>query len=291
MVSILIDLFGYKKSTEIIYKIRMRKRLDLSNPNGFNEKIQWLKLFWQKKIIVTAADKYLVREYVENCGLSNILNELYQVCDYSNEIDWEKLPEKFVIKTTNSCGTNLIVKDVENMPSKKYVDKQISLWLKTDYGKQHLEPHYSFIQPRIIIEKYISNNNDNLQDYKFFCFNGKPYFVLIIDERYIKNGSKKRGYYSMEWEYLDIMDIPVADQLTNAKKPSKFCEMIEITKILSKDFPFVRVDLYQVEEQIIFGELTFTPHGGMANYYSEGIDAKIGGLLTLPNEKYIGFAE
>lgn len=290
-LSSLTKKFGEVKATKIVYKIRMNKNLNLDNPQTFNEKIQWLKLFWQKKIIVESADKYLVREYVESKNLDYILNDLYQVCDSFEEINFKKLPDSFVIKTTNSCGTNLIVSDISELPDNNNLKNQINVWLKTDYGKQHIEPHYSLIKPRIIVEKYMSNGDGNLQDYKIFCFNGKPKFILIIDERDLNTGYKKRGYYSLDWEYVDIMEIPDHEKLKDAERPVKLKDMIEISKKLSEDFPFVRVDLYEVENKVVFGELTFTPHGGMANYYKKGIDNKIGDFLKLPDKTFIGYTE
>lgn len=285
---LLTSILGLKKTTELIFKIRTGKKLDLDNPKTFNEKIQWLKLYWQKKIIVDCADKYEVRKYLLNKQLDFLLNELYQVCDNPNDIEWEKLPSSYVIKTTNACATNIIVKD-NSLINKEEVISKINRWLKVDYGKEHLEPHYSKIKPKIIVEKYIESKTGILQDYKFFCFNGRPEIILVIDERNMETGYKKRGYYSLDWKYMDITNLPKEHQLTDAKRPDKLISMIDIAKKLSKDFPFVRVDLYEEGGKIIFGELTFTPHGGMAKYYKENYEVELGGKIVLPNKKYIGF--
>lgn len=281
---------GYEKSTKIVYLFKMKKKLDLNNPTLFNEKIQWLKLNWQKRSIVECADKYQVRKYVADKGYDKILNELYQVCDNPDEILWDQLPNEFVIKTTNSCGTNIIVNNKEELDIKQ-VKATLIRWLKEDYGLLHLEPHYSYIKPKIIIEKYIKPKNDSLQDYKIFCFNGKPEFVLYIDERNLNNGTKKRGYYSLNWEYLDVTKLPIEDQSRNVVKPYKLEEMITIAEKLSEGFPFVRVDLYNEYEDVIFGELTFTPHGGMAPYYKADFDKKIGDMLKLPNKILKGYTQ
>jgi hypothetical protein len=269
------------------YLLKMKKRLDLNNPRTFNEKIQWLKLFWQKDIVSNCADKYKVRSYVVNKQLSFILLETYGIYKNTEDIAWSDFPDNFVIKTTNSCGTNIFVKD--NKFNKSEINKNLNKWLQEDYGKSHLEFHYSHIEPQILVEEYIDSDNELPQDYKFFCFNGIPKFILYIDERDINTGKKRKGFYDLTWNYLDYIDESKAKVIKNAPMPAKLKEMIEIASKLSEDFPFVRVDLYSEKNRIIFGELTFTPMGGMANYFKKGIDEKIGGYLNLPEEKIKGF--
>lgn len=287
-IKILTSILGLELTTQLIFKIRTGKTLHLNTPTTFNEKIQWLKLYWQKEKIVECADKYAVRKYVSDKELDYILNELYFVCERPEEIVWDNLPSSYVIKTTNACATNIIVRDAKSV-NKKEIIKTLNHWLKVDYGKEHLEPHYSQIKPKIIIEKYIESKTGILQDYKFFCFNGIPQFILVIDERNVETGYKKRGYYSLNWEYMDITKLKKEHQLTNAKQPEKLDEMIDVARELSKDFPFVRVDLYEEEGKIIFGELTFTPHGGMAKYYIRNYEVELGNLIKLPSSKYVGY--
>lgn len=268
----------------------MKKRLDLNNPLTFNEKIQWLKLYWQRKCVSESADKYKVREFIIKKGLGDILLPIYEVSDNPNNIDWCNLPESYVAKTTNSCGTNIIVRNINDVNINENT-KKLEKWIKEDYGREHLEFQYSKIKPKIIVEKFIESDNFLPQDYKFFCFNGIPRFILYIDERNLETGNKRKGFYDLEWNYLDYIDEVKSTIIKDAKSPERLEEMIEIAKILSNDFPFVRVDLYNEQGKIIFGELTFTPMGGMANYFKDGIDLKIGNYLKLPEKIYKGYTD
>ncbi|MGY3749283.1 ATP-grasp fold amidoligase family protein [Vagococcus acidifermentans] len=288
IIVLLTHIFPEELLTKIAYRLKMKKKLNLRNPSSFNEKLQWLKINWQRRVISDCADKLLVRDYVIKKNLKHTLIELYAVYKNVDDIDWKNLPEKYVIKTTNSCGTNIIVRDSKSIDIKS-TKSLLKTWLSEDYGREHLEFQYSKIDPSIIIEEFIESDLPLPQDYKFFCFNGIPKFILCIDERDLGTGKKKKGFYNLEWEYLDYIDEKKSTVLKNAKRPENLDDMIQAAKILSEDFPFVRVDLYSEKGRVIFGELTFTPMGGMANYFKGDTDLEIGTYLELPQKKYKGY--
>lgn len=277
-----IYIFSEELALRFTYLVLTRTRLDLINPTKFNEKIQWLKLNWKSNLVVKCTDKYAVREYIESKGLSKILNELYFVFDSADEIKWDDLPDSFALKTNNGCKTMFITKNKQKLDEQE-VKQKMEKWLKMDYGPHSIEPHYSQIKPKIICEKYIENEEGEFPtDYKFFCFNGEPLFLAVIDER---DGSDnyKRYFLDLNWKLLDLENSK--DKLQDSEipeKPETFNEMVEYARILSADFPFVRVDLYEVNKNVLFGELTFTPVSGMATYFTDEAQLKIGNLINLP---------
>lgn len=271
-----------EKGLKLTYFIITGKRLNLKNPTTFNEKIQWLKLNWKSNLVVKCTDKYAVREYIENKGLSEILNELYFVFDSADNIKWNELPDSFALKTNNGCKTVIITKNKDELDETE-VKNRMKEWLEMDFGLVSIEPHYSQIKPKIICEKYIENDQGEFPiDYKFFCFNGKPLFLVVIDER-DDNNNYKRYFLDSNWKIIDLEK--KKNKLTDFKipeKPETFDKMLEYARILSADFPFVRVDLYEVNKNVIFGELTFTPVSGMATYFTDEAQLEIGNLIKLP---------
>lgn len=268
-------------ASKYLYKKTTGKKLDIKNPKDFNEKLQWLKLYWRHPLVSKCADKYEVREYVRDRGCKEILNELYGVYDDVRQIDWGLLPEKFVLKTTNSCGTNIICRDKSSLDKNKACRK-LSRWLKTDYGLCYAEIHYSKIKPRVICERYIESDGKALpNDYKIFCFNGMPRIIQVITER--GSGHPKRYFYDLEWNVMDLTN----EYLTEMKelcRPKNLDQMIAYSRRLAKGFPFVRVDFYDTEERAILGEMTFTPVGGLATYYREEALKKFGDWISLPKK-------
>lgn len=281
-------------ATKLIYSHKFKTKLNLKEPIDFNEKIQWLKLFWQDKNIVTCADKFKVRDFVKDRVGEEFLIPLISEFDSTNHIEWDILPESFIIKTNNSSGTNIVVKDKKSIDIEKYT-KKIDNWLDQDFSLHTFEPQYKFMKPKIIIEKLLGKG-EPLLDYRFFCFNGKPIFLyLSIDGDYDSNGYSNKKvrkiYLDFEWNVLDYGNDKLAkislEDIPN--RPDNLNEMIEVSKKLSEGFPFVRVDLYNVNGKIYFGEMTFTPSGGLADYYNKETLIKLGNLIQLPSEKKRGF--
>lgn len=266
-----------------IYKQTTGKALNLNNPRDFNEKLQWLNIYWKHPLVVKCADKYEVRKYVEDCGCEAILNELYCVYDDAKKICWDDLPKKVAVKCTHGCGFNIICTDTDSLDKTQAVN-MLNGWLKTKYGRFAGESHYDKMKPRIVCEKYIETKDGVFpNDYKIYCFNGKPKLLLVCCDR---DSDIKLYFMDLEWKLLDIG----VNQNTEIKLPTRpVCLdlMIEYAAKLAVPFPFVRIDFYDCNGTPILGEMTFTPAGCRAKYYSEYGLKFLGDMLQLP-EKYDG---
>ncbi|EMB36018.1 glycosyl transferase [Treponema denticola] len=248
-----------------LYKRALGKKLNLKNPQTLNEKCMWLKLntYYNNPLITECCDKYLVRNYVKRMGYSEILNDLIGVWNNPDEIDFNSLPDKFVLKCNHGCGYNIICTDKNTLNIQK-TKKQLKKWLREDFWKLYAETQYKFIKKRIICEKYIETKDSPLPiDYKFFCENGKFKTLQIITDRetditlyYFDEALNYRpDYYSLD--EVDVVNIG------HPKLPSNIKDMIKIAEHLSSPFPFVKVDLYNADGKILFSELTFIPYGGI----------------------------
>lgn len=253
--------------SKIIYWVNFKKKLNLKDPQNICEKNQWLKFntYRNNPIVTQCADKYKVREYVKEKNCSEILNELLDVWDNSDQIQWDKLPDKFVIKCNHGCGYNIICDGKEKF---NFIDikNKLDIWMKEDYWKLFGEINYKYIPKKIICEKYLNDGHESsLRDYKFFCIHGEVEVLEVCMNRTEHDGHPEEYYFDKNWNYLP----PIlgnsglkngADKLP--EKPQCFEKMLEYSKTLSEDFPFVRVDFYEVNNKVIFSELTFTSAGG-----------------------------
>lgn len=281
----ILNFIPDKTMIKMQYRIKTGRRLNLKEPVLFTEKIQWYKLNYKNPILPSCVDKYEVRNYIKNKNLDNILNELYGVYENVNQIDFEKLPNQFVIKTTNGGGgLNVFIcknkKDFDYEEVKQKIDKLLKR-KNVDGGR---EWPYRKIQPRIVIEKYIQhgNNEESLTDYKFYCFNGIPQYLLLINGREQK---KKKSIYDINFNLLKYKYADY-DRVTAKGKPQNYETMINIASILSSDFPFVRVDLYNCNGKIIFGELTFFPASGyLEKILPDEFDMELGKMFDINFEK------
>ena len=237
----------------------------------FGEKIQWLKLYGGLEKYNDYVDKYLVRNYITNTIGENHLIPLLGVYDKPDEIEYDKLPNQFVLKINNGSTMNIIVSDKTKINVKK-INNKLKKWLKNDYSKIKKEYQYKNIKRRIICEQYIVDKNNELIDYKFFCFDGEPLFVKADLDRFTEH---KVDFYDMQWNYINMQEVPFKNSKERIKKPQNFESMVEIAKKLSKKFQFVRVDLYNVDGKIYFGELTFTPASGKNPFYPLEKDIEI----------------
>ena len=260
------------------YHAKLGKVPDLDNPKTFNEKLQWLKLNYypQNPKVIQGADKYAVREYIQEKGLEHLLTHLYGVWDDAEQIDWEKLPNQFVLKCTHGCAYNIVCKNKSTLDQKS-AEKQLNKWLKEDFGAFNVEIHYSMNRHhRIICEEYLG---ESITDYKFFCFHGIPVFYYV-SEGLIDNGQARIGFFDINGEKLPMKRREYKD-LCFADKPAFFDSMKESAKKLSKDFPFVRVDFFVTNDRYYFAELTFTPGGCMMAFDPESFDLEWGKLIDL----------
>lgn len=275
-----------KLATEVAYFVKFKKKLNLKNPYNFNEKIQWLKLNYQTRFILLAADKVRVEDILREKKLEGIMIPRIGVYESVNQIPWEALPEKFVIKTNNASGTNIIVKNKEQSDIKK-IKKQLQKWLKTNYSNYALEPQYQYMKPLILIEHLIESE-EPLKDYRIFCFNGKPEFLYVsidgeIDCDGFSNKIARKGYFDLEFNKLNFLK-KETHEFDNITMPPNFNNMLEMSEKLSEGIPFVRVDFYNIDGVIYFGELTFTPSSGFTNYYKEEVLNELGCKIKLPTQ-------
>lgn len=262
------------------YFIKFKRKLDLRKPTNFNEKIQWLKFNeFSNDIYTICADKYKVRGYISSKGCGEILNELYDVYDDPQDIDYDALPEKFALKCNHGAGYNIICDDKAALDIEK-TNKKLNKWLNQDFSTLFIEPQYKKIERKILCEKYIENEQGGFpEDYKFYCFNGKPYAVMVCSGR--EKGTPKFYYFDMNWNPLPFEDtIELIDKNSYPKMPEGFKKMRSYAIKLASDFKFVRADFYLLNGDVIFGELTFTPSAGLDVTLQEA-DIILGSQLKL----------
>lgn len=272
----LLNFIPDKTMIKLQYRIKTGRKLNLKNPKRFTEKIQWYKLNYRKSLMNQCSDKYEVRKYVESKGLSYILNELYGVYDSVEEIDFDKLPDKFVLKTNNSSHTNIFCENKNELnisETKMKLEEFLNKKKKISGGREWA---YNDIRPKIICEKYLEKDeNEDIVDYKFFCFNGKAYYLYIITNRFLESGPKL-GIYDVEGNKTKYRRADINPLIEEIELPNNFKEMKEIAEKLSEDFPHVRVDLYNIDGKIIFGELTFYDGSGYEGFIPDEFDFILG---------------
>lgn len=264
------------------YKYITHHKLNLKNPIRYTEKLQYLRLYVYPKmpLVSKCASRDGIREYLKEKGLEQYLVPIYGIFDHFEDIDFNKLPNQFVMKCTHACAFNEIVLD----KSKINIDelrKKFNKWLKTDYGKKTVERHYSNIKPRIIIEKYIGELDNLPREYKIHVFNGKARSLYVVTGR--KKDIRYNNYY-IDWTPFDgsqfngwkKTDYPL-------EKPNNFDEMVNLAETLAKEFPFVRVDLYNINGKIYLSEMTFTPAKGTLILDDDQCDFEMGKWLDISN--------
>ena len=276
-------VFGENARYAFIYFLRTGKLLNLQHPTDMNEKQFWLARYWRHPLKTMCADKYKVREYLEQKGCADVLNELYGVYDRGEDIDFEKLPNKFVIKCNHGCGFNIICEDKSTL-DKEAVVKQLNKWLAFQFGRG-IENQYSNIERKIVVEKYLEGINGQMIEYQLFCFNGQPMFFLVRNDLRKSEADKTAQTfaisYDIDWNRVYYRKDEEQCQVV-LPKPVNYAKMVEYAEVLSADFPHVRVDFYEVDDCLVFGELTFSSHGGVLSNYKQEVVDKFGALLTLP---------
>ena len=289
--SSLIKLFSDRRALKIIYKSIFERKLDLKNPKTFNEKLQWLKLYNRRPEYTTMVDKYAVKKYVADIIGEEYIIPTLGVWDRFEDIDFNTLPEKFVLKTTHGSGDIVVCKDKNNFDIET-ARKKLTKSLEKDYYKIAREWPYKNVPRKIIAEQYMEDvvleytttpKDIGLTDYKVFCFNGQAKMILVAIDRFAPSGVKF-NYYDRDFNLLDF-DWTHERTETKIDKPPMLDKMFELAEKLSKGIPHLRVDFYQVGSKIYFGELTFFHAGGFTLFNPNEWDEKIGSWLTLP-EKY-----
>ena len=284
--SAIAKVLGENARYKFIYFLRTGKLLDLNNPQDLNEKMFWLSRYWRNPMITLCSDKYRVREFVEQKGCADLLNEQYGVFEDANDIDFDKLPKKFVLKCNHGSRMNIIVEDKECLDIEE-TRKTLNTWLKFQYGRG-TEWQYKAIVPKILAEKYLESNDGKMIEYQIFCFNGKPMFFLVRNDLRRSSVDKQSVEfavsYTMEWERIYMRKNEEQFQI-ELPKPQNYQKMIDCATKLSTDFPQVRVDFYEVDDRLLFGELTFSSNGGIQSNYKNEYIVKLGKKLQLP-ERY-----
>jgi len=274
----------YKKELKLWYKKETGKELDLKNPKNFNEKIQWLKIYDSTPQKTRLADKYAVREWIEETIGEKYLIPLLGVWECFDDIDFDKLPNQFVLKTNHGSGWNLVVKDKSKL-DKDDAKKKFDLWMSRNFAySAGLELHYLNIPPKIIAEEYIADLDGDVLDYRFFCFSGVPRYIWVD----VGSGTRqhKRNIYDLNWNLQNYkVSYPLIEP--NLEKPNTLQEMIRLAEKLSQGFSFVRVDFYSIGNTVYFGEMTFTSQSGIGKWEFEEINNHYGDLIALPKKSRI----
>ena len=259
-------------------KLTGGKAPDLDNPVLFSEKLQWYKINHRDPLMERVANKYTVRGYLEEVGYGHLLNDIYGIYTDVDDIDFDKLPDQFVIKGTHGSGFNIIVKD-KSMLNRRQARLMMKSWLRQHIAWSGREWVYEKMPRHIIVEKYLEDETGELRDYKFYCFNGKPAFMQLEVGRATDHNT--RNFYDMDWKLMPFgKSLPHNPDL-NVPVPVMFDEMKKIAEDLCQPFQYVRVDLYQVGGKIYFGELTFYPAGGAPDFIPSHYDAEVGKMWTL----------
>lgn len=259
------------------YKPNLRK------PSSYNEKIQWLKLnhLGNDPKAIARADKYAVREFIQSQGYGDTLVKLYGVWDKPEDINFSALPDQFVLKLNHASGQKFIwlVKDKTTFNRQRFI-KEAKLRMRKAYGRKYGEFHYTKMPRKIIAEEYLTDNERPLKDYKFYCFHGRVVFFSVEEGKI--EGEKYRDYYNPDWSPFRgkfLYDHPQPSKPYTA--PENFAAMIEMAENLSQGFPHIRVDLYNIEGKIYFGELTYSSDNGMTAWVPKSLDYEFGKLMHL----------
>ncbi|MBQ8066132.1 MAG: glycosyl transferase [Prevotella sp.] len=268
---------------KLLFPLCTGYKLNLDNPQTYNEKLQWLKLYDRRPEYVQMVDKAEAKKYVAGViGEEHIIPTI-AVYNHAEDIDFDALPDQFVLKCTHDSGGVVICRDKSQLNRKEAV-KKLSKALKVGYFYQNREWPYKNVVPRIIAEKYITNDGNQLIDYKWFCFDGQPQFMFIATDRYSEHEETKFDFYDMSFQHL-----PFTNGHPNAsiklERPIGFETMKQLAAKLSQGMPQVRVDFYDVNGQIFFGEITFFHWSGMKPFVPSEWDLKFGQYIHLPDSK------
>ncbi|MCR4964576.1 MAG: hypothetical protein K6A41_02855 [Bacteroidales bacterium] len=274
-----LALSNREEAVKLHYRHICKQQLSLEHPSTLPEWTQWLKLHGDTSRWSELSDKYAVRDYVTGCGLSEHLNELYAVYDDSTEIQWEALPISFILKPNNGCHNNIVVNDKQRVNQQEIITT-LRKDLETPFGLTTAEFHYLDIKPKITAEKLLQQpeNPHGLIDYKLYCIGGKVRAILTCEPT--KESKPIKTLLSPDWEVRDDYNPRKVQVEKVLPCPTKLSELIKAAETLAKPFPLVRVDYYIINEQPIFGEMTFTPAGGYRPYGSDYFKKEMGELLT-----------
>ena len=274
----LLNWIPDKQYLKLVYWGETGKRLNIIDPKSFNEKLQWLKLNDRKPEYRIYVDKYAVRSYIAETIGEEYLIPLIGVYDKVEEIDWDSLPDKFVLKCTHGSGSNIICPD-KNKLNIEEAKKKLKKWMNKNWYWFGREWPYKDVVPRMICEEFISDSNDTPDDYKVLCFNGKAKLIEVHIDRY---GDHRQDFYDENWNKTKIsQDPPMSDFVYN--KPKKFQEMIKLSEKLAANMIHVRIDWYIIKDKLYFGEITFYDGSGFVSFDDYNDDLLLGSWINLPS--------
>ncbi|MCM1521001.1 MAG: hypothetical protein NC098_09465 [Lachnoclostridium sp.] len=265
-----------------LYRIVVGRKADMANPKDLNEKILWLEFNTDTTKWSELSDKIAVYDYVRARGLEDILLPIYGVYDTADEISFEQLPDSFVIKSNNGWAQTIIVRD-KSAEDEAKIKRTTAQWLKSGFSTSSAEPHYSRIRPKLLAQQLIPTKDGVTPvDYKFMCFGGKPEYCLVCTERNTDNFNCKLAMYSLpDWKSHSHHIVEDERDCSDIPRPENLDEMIGVAAALSENFPFVRVDLYNNNGKIWFGEMTFTPAAARITYFDSELMLALGQLIEI----------
>lgn len=278
----LLNFLPDKAVLKIVYRATFGKKLDLKNPQTYNEKLQWIKLFDRNPLYTALVDKYLVRGFVKEQIGEEYLIPLLGEWKKAEEIDLDQLPDRFVLKCNHDSGSVVICKDKTHF-NLTAIQKKLNHCMRRGTYMYGREWPYKNVEPRIIAEQYMEDEQDKgtLSDYKIHCFNGEPRFILVCSDRYSPEGLHE-DFYDLEWNLMDMRRPSHPNSSNGIPKPDKLEEMLGLARKLSKDLPFSRIDFYVINSKIYFGEITLFPASGFRAFEPEKWDAILGEWIELP---------
>lgn len=268
-----------KQYLKLMYRHVFKRKLDLDDPKTFNEKLQWLKLHDRKTEYISMVDKYEVKKYVAAQIGENYIIPTLGVWNKFDEINFDNLPDQFVIKCTHDSGGLVICKDKSRF-DRKAARKKINACMKKNYYWVGREWPYKSVPPRIIVERYMEDPNEKeLRDYKFLCFHGEPKLIELHVNRF--NEKHTQDFYDTEWRQLSITQVGLSKLKVPASRPECLDEMLTLSRILAKGIPHVRIDWYVISGKVYFGEITFFDASGFDPFDNEEDDKMIGDWIDL----------
>lgn len=270
--------FSPELDIKLLFFLKTGHKLNLINPKTYNEKIQWIKLHDKNPLMPKCCDKYTVREYVESKGCQVILNDLLWHGFEPENIPFDDLPDKFVIKVTHGSTFNIICKDKRSLDRNDVIAK-CKKWLKAKFLPAYGEWFYGIEKPRVIVEKYLDDGTERLRDYKIYCFNGVPRYIGVDSGN--ANGMHYKDIYDTDWNIQHGYEMAYPCSGKAIPKPEILNELLKYAAILSEDFLHARTDFYIVNNKVVFGEITFTNSAGFGRVVPEEFSLKMGNYLNL----------
>lgn len=269
-----------KKYLERMFRIQLGKNLNFENPVTFNEKIQWLKINNRESEYTIMVDKYKVREYISETIGEQYLIPLLGVWDSPDEINFDILPDEFVLKCNHNSGLGMCICKNKSTLNIEKVKQDLSNGLNENYYLLYREWPYKNVEKKIIAEKYMSDQGKELQDYKIHCFNGIPKIILVCRDRFSDTGLTE-DFFDIEWNHLNISRENCKHSVDKIKAPKNLKLMLRLARILSENIPFVRIDFYEINGKVYFGEITFFPASGLKKFIPEKWDIDLGNEIQL----------